>query len=368
MTEQPPIKISDVEVVRVDGRDCLRANIDGRPISFGFDPALRVETRIEPFLPIALLIGMATGRAIEADRSAPVSPQLLGNMGTYQRIIRQWNPEAATVKIDAETAPPRERNDMVVSTYSGGVDSGCTLVRRIGEITHLLYLSDFDRRSKDEWPTVEAEWRSRIRRLGKEPITVETNALRFAEEFGVSAHYSHGSILGGLLAYLAPRKAFIPGSHTYRDLKPWGSHPLLDILWSTETTHIEHDSLDLTRSEKTRVIAGHTEALAQLQVCWYARTDNCGRCSKCIRTMLALKIFGLGPGPFPDVDVLSMVKKLKPGNFSAASFCWDLMHQARRYGYPDVAAQLDQMLRRYKFDRDIRRLFKSMIGKSVATR
>lgn len=363
----PPIEIRDVAVIRTGDKDRLQATIDGKPVWYIFDAALGITPRLEPFLPIALLVGMADGRNVVADPSAPISPKLLEAMQTLQRIVRQWNPETHTISITAATAPPMAR-DMVASTYSGGVDSACTLVRRIDEITHLVLMSDFDRRSKDDWQTVEKEWQDRIRRLGKKPITIDTNAVRFTEDLGISSHYSHGSILGGVLALLAPRTGFIPGSHTYRDLKPWGSHPLLDILWSTEATQIAHDSLDLTRAEKTAVIAGNAEVLAQLQVCWYARTENCGKCSKCIRTMLAMKILGLGRGPFPDIDVTRQISKLKPSNFSAASFCWDLMQQARRHGQPEIATQLERLLRSYKVDRDLRRFLKSLVGKSTATR
>nr|ART36148.1 B348 [uncultured bacterium] len=363
-----PLEIQNVEVINEGGKDRLQATIDGKAIWFVVDASLGIKPRLEPFLPTAILLGMAEGRNIVADPSAPISPKLLKSMETFQRVIRQWNPETFTISIEARTELPEVRSNIVASTYSGGVDSACTLVRRMDEITHLVFLSDFDRHSKDEWPSVEEEWRNRIHNLGKIPLMVETNAVRFTEGFGISSHYSHGSILGGTLAFISPKRGFIPGSLNYRDLKPWGSHPLLDILWSTETTEIVHDSLDLTRSEKIAVLADHPQTLSQLQVCWYARTDNCGRCGKCVRTMLALKLLGGLRGPFPDRDITKEIEKLKPSNFATAGLTWDLLQQARRYGHPEIAKILARQLRAYKIDRDFRSFIKSFIGKSTATR
>jgi hypothetical protein len=87
---------------------------------------------------------------------------------------------------------------------------------------------------------------------------------------------------------------YLPATHTYAELFPCGSHPLLDPLWSTETLEIVHDGCEATRVEKVARIAQSGAALRYLRVCWENRDGayNCGRCEKCLRTMISLRVAG----------------------------------------------------------------------------
>jgi hypothetical protein len=87
---------------------------------------------------------------------------------------------------------------------------------------------------------------------------------------------------------------FIASSYDVNHLIPWGSHPDLDPLWSTERTAFRVDGIEVTRTNKVKAIASSPFALSQLKVCWHADIDtNCGRCEKCIRTQCALAIAGV---------------------------------------------------------------------------
>jgi hypothetical protein len=87
----------------------------------------------------------------------------------------------------------------------------------------------------------------------------------------------------------------IASSYAYAQLHPWGSHPLLDPLWSTEAVEFTHDGCEAMRSEKVKAIARSGLALSTLRVCWANEQGeyNCGRCEKCLRTMLALHVAGV---------------------------------------------------------------------------
>ena len=87
----------------------------------------------------------------------------------------------------------------------------------------------------------------------------------------------------------------IPAAQTYADLYPGGTHPLMDPLWSTESVRILNDGAEATRIAKVARIAQSDTALGHLRVCWENRQGryNCGRCEKCIRTMINLKIAGV---------------------------------------------------------------------------
>jgi hypothetical protein len=82
-----------------------------------------------------------------------------------------------------------------------------------------------------------------------------------------------------------------------QNLGPYGTHPLLDPLYSSSDLRIRHDGIELSRLEKTRLIAGWDVALQNLRVCNQYRQYrsgrlNCGRCEKCVRTMLGLLAVG----------------------------------------------------------------------------
>jgi hypothetical protein len=72
-----------------------------------------------------------------------------------------------------------------------------------------------------------------------------------------------------------------------------GSEPHLDPLFSSYALDVRSVHGTVLRIEKVRTLARHPEALAVLRVCLMfdipaGGTINCGRCEKCLRTLLAL--------------------------------------------------------------------------------
>ena len=72
------------------------------------------------------------------------------------------------------------------------------------------------------------------------------------------------------------------------------SHPALDPLWSTEAVEVVHDGAETRRVDKVAALAASPLALRYLRVCWENRGGayNCGRCGKCMRTMVDLDLAG----------------------------------------------------------------------------
>jgi hypothetical protein len=107
----------------------------------------------------------------------------------------------------------------------------------------------------------------------------------------------HGG--GTIAAALALGAAFsqvrIAASTTYDRLYPWGSHPLLDRLWSTEDLAVVHDGCEMNTIDKTRYIVDARPELVldTVRPCaGYGPGYNCGACLKCMRTMIDLLQFG----------------------------------------------------------------------------
>jgi hypothetical protein len=98
----------------------------------------------------------------------------------------------------------------------------------------------------------------------------------------------------------------INSCHDIPNLMPYGSHPLLNPMYSSSDLRIRHEGIHLSRFEKVKLISEWDLALQHLRVCndsKYYRTGmlNCANCEKCVRTMLALLACGVleKTGAFP---------------------------------------------------------------------
>lgn len=93
---------------------------------------------------------------------------------------------------------------------------------------------------------------------------------------------------------------------------PRGSSPVTDERWSSASVTIFHDESDRSRSEKLmQAVALDPEEAASLRVCTCnaGGVGNCGRCEKCVRTMLPLAI----AGRMADVPALPPRLPRRPG-------------------------------------------------------
>ena len=261
-----------------------------------------VEANTSAFLSAALLPCMELG--LDCSIDGVVSPRLLDSTDTIQDIFCGWDSRFHRIRVsgsgDAGTAEvPRVSDGRAAgSFFSGGIDSLYTLHQHLDEVSDLILIHGFDMSVDDH--ALRTQVSTRVRELaektGKRLIEVETNVGAFLRKY-VGWSFGHGPALASVGHLLAPqlKKIFIPATHTVSDQVPWGSHPLVDPLWSNEALEFLHDGGEATRVRKTEVVADWPESLTCLRVCW--RNDggayNCGRCSKCLRTMVTLQMLGM---------------------------------------------------------------------------
>jgi hypothetical protein len=89
----------------------------------------------------------------------------------------------------------------------------------------------------------------------------------------------------------------IASAYIYSSLSfPCGTNPLTDGMMSNDSFQIVHDGAAFHKVEKMREFSRWPEALKYLRVCWQGehKDRNCCRCQKCVWTMLAFRILGLG--------------------------------------------------------------------------
>jgi hypothetical protein len=258
---------------------------------------------VDFLLPLTLFHAMVTGSPLRLP--GMVSSRLFSAVPKIQDIFCFWSGrhtkrrEPQRIPVDAEARRESiDRASGVACFFSGGVDSFYTLLKHLDEVTHLVLVYGFDIPLTDQSLRAQSSRMARevARELGKPLIEVETNLRSFSDRLVGWPKY-HGAALAtvALLFQNRFRKVLIAASHSYADLMPWGSHPLLDPLWSTELTEIEHDGCEATRAEKASYISEYELAMKWLRVCYENPNSiyNCGRCKKCTMTMVNLQAAGV---------------------------------------------------------------------------
>jgi hypothetical protein len=151
---------------------------------------------------------------------------------------------------------------------------------------------------------------------------------------------------------------YVPGSGAYRGngLHPWGSHVVTDPLFSTRSLSIAHEAVEYLRTDRILAIADSPLAQSALRVCYALDSDeNCGACTKCLRTMLVLDLCGALPsfGTFPAVPLLERVAKMECSAFDLREM-EDIRILAESRGRGDAMRAIDRAVARSRWRRWVR--------------
>jgi hypothetical protein len=331
--------------------DTLSAAVGGQELWFRTPPGVLLSPRIEPFVAASLLGAMARREALEVDPGSPVCPRLLAGLDHIQSVLHSWNPRLSRIEIHATPGAPPRLRDGVALFYSGGVDATYSLLEHEEEITHLIFIHGLEITLDNEALFAQALARNQesAHRYGKPLLPVKTNLREFAAAFRLSNYLYQGPILAGVALALGFPRTYVAASYAYSDLCPWGTHPLLDPLWSTAASEIVHDGAGATRAEKIARIGGRAGALESLRVCLGNRQQyNCGTCEKCLRTMVALRLLGLSSPAFPPLDSLGPVHRLRVEDDEELKLFLENHKLALEKGDAAVARALWTCIRRHR--------------------
>lgn len=307
-----------------------------------------IEGAADAFYVIGLIIAMGTDRTLEL--STPVSERLLYNSGPIQSILANWYPKKlakVAITVASRAYDAQSLRSPAITCFTGGVDSFYSLVTNQETIGSLLYVHGFDipLSREDLREEKSAHLRDIAKTADKELIEISTNIRKFLNPAVEWGHIGHGSALASIGHLVSGRtgRLLIPASHTYADIYPWGSHPLLDHLWSSDRLSVVHDGAEANRVEKTRAIALDPSAQKHLQVCWQKTGKyNCGKCEKCLRTKIALKLTG-ALSDFETFDSelsLDEIRRMKIRNASDLSFVLENLAFAEKQGNVELAGAL----------------------------
>ena len=310
---------------------------------------------------------------------AEICPELKDNLTSAMQWIRHWyyGPDRDLVKIDAgkrRGLPGTRTPERSGFFFSGGID--CLASLRANRINYplehpgsirdglLIYGQNIESdNSPETFKKAYAEFSGFAAENALCLIPVYTN-IRLLEEGKEMFSINHGAILGAVAHAFSGRLTTvcisasdsIPGLQFVHSsfVKPHGSHPLLDPCYGSSDLRIRHDGITMTRLDKTKLIADWEPALKNIRVCgpnWPG--NNCGKCEKCIRTMLELLAAGVlkKSDAFPADDITEAlvagvhIKKQTFG-YSIDDDYLELIEPLRQCGRADLAHAVELAVRR----------------------
>lgn len=244
-----------------------------------------------PFLAGVLVWAMRHGEDVTVD--APVSPRLLAGLDDTLAVFRSFFPgDMKRISVSAEPGQPPAPTQLTGCYFARGVDSWYAVLRALEEdpqrppLSHAVFSPGF--LSPHDTPESVRFTADRVTaaaaRAGLPVVSVDTN---------LKWDFRGAQLVSTALA-LGLRRMLIPSGGMRGELRPRITHPEIDPRFSTERTEIVHYG-DASRLEKVARVARSQDALDDLWVCTLDNplTDvNCGRCEKCVRTMLQLHIVG----------------------------------------------------------------------------
>jgi hypothetical protein len=309
-----------------------------------------------------------------------ICPELREGLLNVMHVLLHWYypNERQPVQIDAPArksgVPPSVQSGSREGFFfSGGIDSFALLrANRLGFAPeHPRWIKDgflvygLEQDEPEIFEFVKNSLSEAATKVGINLVPVSTNLyLNYREEDSADGFRFWIDEFGGA-ALAAVAHAFSPrlrgisiaGNCDPSNLGPWGTHPLIDPNLSCCELRVRHECVALSRLQKTKLIADWTPALEHLRVCnqykRYTSTSlNCGRCEKCIRTMLELLAFSAleKTSAFPSRDVSPelVARHVKIRNPFVLSFYVGLLEPLVKVGRPDLAQVVEEKINEYQ--------------------
>jgi hypothetical protein len=265
---------------------------------------------------IPLFKAMRAGGRLEVE--GELSPSLLANLEELQALMACWYRgrfQPVEIVAEREQEQPAEPEG-ALTAFSGGVDSCFTVYRHARglagrqnqKIRAGVMVQGFDIPIGEDQGFAAAADKgdAMLATLGVPLVRMATNVQKVEHGWQTAV----GVAVSSALQLLQPnaRIGLIAADMPYdqQPIRLWGSHPLVNRLLASASFRIVHDAGGFTRPEKLRELANWPAALTDLRVCYHSAggwEHNCGRCGKCVRTILAFRAVGVPLPPCFPVDV-----------------------------------------------------------------
>jgi hypothetical protein len=261
-----------------------------------------------------------------------ISTRLHTGMKEIIHIVSRWNIGLHPIDVIADELVPDQATPGITGAFfSGGVDSFYTYLRHKNDehpITHLILAKgyDIDPHNPRLWDATAQSIRQVAEHERISLIEIESNVRSLTDPI-LSWTFTHGGCLAAAAMCLRGgiARMYIASSADAAHQALRGSHLATDHLWSTETLSFVHDGWEASRLNKIdEQIARSPLALKYLRVCYMNQRGpyNCGKCEKCLRTMVGLYAAGVldRAETFPSEIDPSLLESLTIAGYDDAVF------------------------------------------------
>jgi hypothetical protein len=314
---------------------------------------------------------------------AAISPEIQKGLMEAQEWIRHWwyPIEKQLVEIESQGLFYNEGKPIEPRTgifFSGGVDSLASL--RSNRLTYdsgyPLSIKDgflvfgLETGQEDKFKHVMASLAPLAEDADIDLIPVYTNIRYLDDDWMFWERQFHDAVFAAV-AHAFHRRVNvmnIASSYNIPNMKKCGTHPVLDIAYSTYRVRILHDSITLSRMDKILLIGQWQTALDHMRVC--NRSDlyqhgvlNCGECWKCVKTRLALMCIGLSEraGAFPQRKITEDLVESTCRIYTTTAWGWEeLIQPLKNSGHENLAVIIEK-----KIDRHLRQMEKAYLLASI---
>lgn len=229
----------------------------------------------------------------------PLAEDWLENAHRAVAFAKSWWDNDSTPLVDCKAFPSLPRCQPSTGLFfSCGVDSFHSLLCYPAPIDYVIGVVGFDVRLSDRMrhKDLTQQVRAISEQLSLSPIIVRTNLRRHPFFRKTPWEKTHGSALASVGHLLTGTigKAVVSSGGTPDATVPDGSDLNITPYFGSNSLRVEHFGSQYNRFEKLCQIAPQPIVQEHLRVCWEHQNShkNCGRCEKCLRTMVALETIG----------------------------------------------------------------------------
>lgn len=314
-----------------------------------------------------------------------ILPEMREGLLTAMGWIRHWWYELKDHKLPKiETKgdayqPVRRNPERAGMFFSGGVDSlaGLRLNRLEFQLDHPWSVKDglivygLETEEPEGFRHVLNSYSNLAEEAGITLIPVYTN-VRYLDDDWMFWEKKCQDAIFASIAYAFSRRfnlVFLASTYDIPYIQPAGSHPLLDLAYSSSILQIRQDSLVMTRLEKVKLIAEWDAGLQHIRTCniselYSSDMLNCGQCWKCVTTMLALIAVGAleRTRAFPTKEV-SKETLWSAIAIYKTTLCWweELIEPLARRGRTELADIIEEKIHEYEKQQERRQLYLSLV-------
>ncbi|MCG2721644.1 MAG: hypothetical protein L6290_06485 [Thermodesulfovibrionales bacterium] len=279
---------------------------------------------------------------------AEVCPEFKEGTNIAMNWMSHWfyGGDRKPVRIEAKTRskiPTPQRPSRAGLLFSGGVDSMASLrtnrlnfpLEHPGSIKDGIFAYGFDVRFEESFDDMVGSLSDIVEETGITLLTFSSNLfshylsleldLLINKPEGVWPYQYQGGALAGAAHLFTKRLDAVKIASTFdiANLRPFGNHPMIEPNFSSHDMQISHDGVTLSRLDKVKLIADWDVGLQSIRVCnqlslWDGTSQsfrernpikpgelNCGKCTKCVVTMLSLLVAGAlhKASTFPSNDI-----------------------------------------------------------------